>query len=501
MSIANCNGTRVAFLSLKPTNQTLRYPVHHQRRWKAFGSALHDGLRRDAQQRERKLTQGRWSSRTSSDTLKNSSWSDREASFPRVHSRTTQGKKDSRREERGRRSEGSRQDFESGTSASSYPLSVPYTTASSEFLYGYNTVYAALRARKRTCYKLYIHSRGASRDEDSKQKVTLRNLARQAKVSIVEGSSLDVRLLDKMSDGRPHNGVILEASPLPIFPLTSLMPQDFNTPSLSTFGIQTKTGKIQRFRHSNPQPTVLFIDSVLDAGNLGAILRTSYFLGMDAVILTPHCAPLNAVALKASAGAAEALNLFRSENPAGLLEDSAKSGWRSVCASTPGDSKSRNVMTFEMSERGVRYSFVEQALRAGEGVDEFLARGPVIIIAGGEGRGLRKFITEKASGFVEILPQDPAAIETVGLDSLNVSVAVAMVSQEVMTRMRVGSGTVLHSRPLEKTQGLQEASSVGVNLDEKGDLGFSTGPSPRVQANINEIEEGPSEVERRNELL
>lgn len=97
-------------------------------------------------------------------------------------------------------------------------MSVPHTTAASQFLYGYGTVYAALRAGRRKSYTLYIGPRGTTRDEatskssrasrnsqDEKDKYSVVRLAREQGVKVVGEDEVDARLLDKMSDGRPHN--------------------------------------------------------------------------------------------------------------------------------------------------------------------------------------------------------------------------------------------------------------------------------------------------------
>lgn len=91
----------------------------------------------------------------------------------------------------------------SSNSDSRYPLSVPHTTAASEFLYGQGAVYAALKAGRRKMYTLYIGERGNSRDEA--QTWQMRQMAQRIGVKIKEGNRVDIRLLDKMSDGRPHN--------------------------------------------------------------------------------------------------------------------------------------------------------------------------------------------------------------------------------------------------------------------------------------------------------
>jgi hypothetical protein len=84
------------------------------------------------------------------------------------------------------------------------PVSIPYTTAASEFLYGYNPVCAALKAQRRKLYKIYLHPRVASRDGDA-EVASIRRLAEKAKVEIVDVNDGWLKVMDKMSDDRPHN--------------------------------------------------------------------------------------------------------------------------------------------------------------------------------------------------------------------------------------------------------------------------------------------------------
>ncbi len=57
---------------------------------------------------------------------------------------------------------------------------------------------------------------------------------------------------------------------------------------------------------------LLLLDSIQDTRNLGAILRSAYCTGVDGVIITSNnSAPLNAVALKSSAGLAEHLQIMQ----------------------------------------------------------------------------------------------------------------------------------------------------------------------------------------------
>jgi 21S rRNA (GM2251-2'-O)-methyltransferase len=84
---------------------------------------------------------------------------------------------------------------------STAPETLPYTTAASEFLYGYQTVMAALKAGRRRLYKLYIHERGQNHEGAS----ALIARAKIANVKIQEVDDDYLRLMDKASSGRPHN--------------------------------------------------------------------------------------------------------------------------------------------------------------------------------------------------------------------------------------------------------------------------------------------------------
>jgi len=82
------------------------------------------------------------------------------------------------------------------------PISIPYTTAASEFLYGHSVVVAALKTQRRKLYNLYIHPRA---HRDSEGVSALQDLAKAAGVKVKEVGDDWLRVMDKMSSGRPHN--------------------------------------------------------------------------------------------------------------------------------------------------------------------------------------------------------------------------------------------------------------------------------------------------------
>ena len=83
------------------------------------------------------------------------------------------------------------------------PLSIPYTTPASEFLYGTSVVTSALLASRRKLYKLYIYDGDNREVRDQDKRIQRLALDRDVVVERVQGSWL--RLMDKTSTGRPHN--------------------------------------------------------------------------------------------------------------------------------------------------------------------------------------------------------------------------------------------------------------------------------------------------------
>lgn len=83
------------------------------------------------------------------------------------------------------------------------PISIPYTTPASEFLYGHSVVTAALKASRRKLYKLYLYNEQNAEVRGQDQQV--RKLGLAAGVVVTRVGHEWLKLMDKMSKGRPHN--------------------------------------------------------------------------------------------------------------------------------------------------------------------------------------------------------------------------------------------------------------------------------------------------------
>ena len=124
------------------------------------------------------------------------------------------------------------------------PLSIPYTTPASEFLYGTSVVMAALQANRRKLYKLYMYAGENRAVENSDEEV--KSLARKRRVEVVEVGIDWLNLLDKMSSGRPHNVSIcsVELSLLSLIKYRDTFSKPLHYPSIQLrafFGLKDMT--------------------------------------------------------------------------------------------------------------------------------------------------------------------------------------------------------------------------------------------------------------------
>ena len=325
------------------------------------------------------------------------------------------------------------------------PLSVPYTTPASEFLYGTSVVEAAIisrRSPKRKLYKLYIYT-GENR-EDAERDSRLERLARKNGIQVLRVGSEWIRLMDKMSSGRPHNGYILEASPLPRLPVTHLgefrsndsqegFEVSVDHQSKEEAAVNGTNSFIQTVSYPRGRkPLVLLLDSIVDPGNIGGIIRTASFLGVTAVaISTRNSASFTPVVLKASAGASENITLFSVNKPAGFIVDSKTAGWRVYAAVAP-------------SKRN------DPSMPASLSTDDLadpLSQAPCILMLGSEGEGLRWNLRSKAD--VDLYIQGSG--QSFSVDSLNVSVATGILCHAFLSsKGSDATGTVAKESPVEE---------------------------------------------------
>lgn len=172
--------------------------------------------------------------------------------------------------------------------------------------------------------------------------------------------------------------------------------------------------------------TGVFLQRITDPHNLGAILRSCHYFGVDFVFVdhVNRC-PLTSTVSRTSAGALELMEVYSSEDPVKLLTDAKADNWSIKATCSPAELA--NSQTRDSASRRTDSSPSGGNGSAKKGV--ILAhQSNTIICFGAEGSGLSSEIRDLATHFEFIEKADsnrafPASL----VDSLNVSVACAVI--------------------------------------------------------------------------
>lgn len=153
------------------------------------------------------------------------------------------------------------------------------------------------------------------------------------------------------------------------------------------------------------QPLLLVLDCLQDPHNLGACLRTADAAGVTAVIVPKDkSAPLSETVARVSCGASESVPIVRVTNLARTMDELKKLGvW-----------------------------FVGTADEATQSLYDIDFKGPMGIVMGAEGTGMRRLTQERCDFLVRI----PMAGK---VECLNVSVACGVCLFEAVRQRRAGS--------------------------------------------------------------
>ncbi|XP_024979946.1 uncharacterized protein LOC112516924 [Cynara cardunculus var. scolymus] len=267
-----------------------------------------------------------------------------------------------------------------------------------ECVYGVGPVLAALTANRREFYVLYVQE-GIDLSGNNRKKKDKKGFEKVLKVAEKLGltkKEVSKHDLNMIVDNRPHQGLVLDASPLEMV----------NIRELDRVVTDEQEGC----------PLWLALDEVMDPQNLGAIIRSSYFFGASGVVLcAKNSAPLSGVVSKASAGSLELTELRSCKNMMQFLVSSAENGWR--------------VLGGSVSSRAVA-------------VDEVTTSEPTILVLGSEGTGLRPLVERSCTQLVKIRGNIPVHLsaESEGVETAEVGSFVAVESLNVS----VAAGVLLH---------------------------------------------------------
>lgn len=245
-------------------------------------------------------------------------------------------------------------------------------------LFGRNPVLELLRAGSRRVEEIAIVSEGRGPALHD-----LLNLARR------QGVKISFRTRDQLTAmaGDPHHqGVVARVAGASYSSLGDLLT------------VPAGRGEV---------PFFLALDQVQDPRNLGAVLRSAEVTGVHGVILPKHHAVgLTGAAAKSAMGAAELVAVARETNLVQALEELKKEGvW--IVGAVPTGGK----VPWEVD-----------------------LTGPLCLVLGGEGEGLRPLVA-RSCDFLASLPMRGR------LGSLNVSAAAAVLCYEVLRQRGRGERT------------------------------------------------------------
>eukprot|EP00434_Breviolum_minutum_P025771 symbB.v1.2.022782.t1/scaffold2060.1/size90856/4 len=249
----------------------------------------------------------------------------------------------------------------------------------SDYLYGVYPVLLALRAEKRKFKRLWVQgTSGPSTIEKKDDEARAEILRRTQDLGVPTVTQIRKReILDYYSDNKPHQGLVLKC-----------------------------TKPYVRKLEEMPKPTKgaiwLALEGITDSMNLGSLLRSAAFFGVQGVICEHGCAKYTPVAAKASAGAGEIIPLFRVRKLATLLPRARAAGWSVLGAALPE------------KESSVPFSSLD------EWIPQCGHLEGVLLLLGPEGPGLRSELKNCCDRLLSI---SRVGDSNDGLDSLNAGVA------------------------------------------------------------------------------
>ncbi|MDT8902722.1 23S rRNA (guanosine(2251)-2'-O)-methyltransferase RlmB [Anaeroselena agilis] len=238
---------------------------------------------------------------------------------------------------------------------------------SEEFVAGRNSVLEALKSG-RPINKVLV-ARG-------ERQGSLREIAGQAKARGLVVQEVDAAKLAELTGGMRHQGVVAMVPPVAYAEVEDIL---------------------AKARDLGEPPFIVLLDELEDPHNLGAILRTADAAGAHGVLIPKRrSAPLSAAVAKTSAGAVEYVPVARIGNVVQAIEALKKEGLWVVGADMAGD---RPYYRADL-------------------------KGPVLVVVGGEGRGLSR-LAKEACDFLVSIPMKGR------ITSLNASVACSLLMYEV----------------------------------------------------------------------
>jgi 23S rRNA (guanosine2251-2'-O)-methyltransferase len=242
-------------------------------------------------------------------------------------------------------------------------------TSTKEYLFGLNPAFETVRAGRRKVYRAVLST-------SSKNNPRLKKLVGMLDTHSIPYSWAEKGRLISLGNSRENQGVVLEVSPYPYVP----------------------------FADQLEKSTLMLLDNVEDPHNVGAILRSAEVFGYDGVLLANRGVPeVYPSVVKASAGAAEFLNITREMPANNYVRAGIDAGFTVVALDTKGKIDIRELSTISIPR--------------------------LMLVIGGEDKSVGQYILNKAD-YVARLDQQGK------ISSLNSSVAAGVAMFSLANRIR-----------------------------------------------------------------
>jgi 23S rRNA (guanosine2251-2'-O)-methyltransferase len=244
-----------------------------------------------------------------------------------------------------------------------------------QLLIGIHAVASALKTAAADVEWLRVLS-----DSNNKRLLEIESLARSSGIKVI---NCRLSELDRLSGQQKHQGVVAGFKGSNVAPESRL------------------DGFLDEIEGT---PLILVLDGVQDPHNLGACLRTADAAGVNLVVICKdRSAGITPVVRRAASGAAETLKVIQATNLARVLRALKKRGiWLAGTSDEASDSLYATDLT-----------------------------GPLALVMGSEGSGLRRLTSELCDYLVRI----PMAGQ---VESLNVSVATGVCLYEICRQRNTG---------------------------------------------------------------
>jgi 23S rRNA (guanosine2251-2'-O)-methyltransferase len=228
-----------------------------------------------------------------------------------------------------------------------------------EWITGRNPVYECLCAERRYFFRLLINKGSSIKGRIG----DILKIARRKRISV---ETVDKNYLSNIADH--HQGVALEASKYPYTDIYTI----FN-----------------RVEQTEKPMFILMIDQIQDVQNLGTLIRSAEIFGVHGMVIPPRrAAGITPAVVKASSGASEHLMITQMNIRQAIDELKKKGAW---------------IVGLDMDD-------------SAESLEQINLDGPLAVVVGSEGHGLRRLVREKCDHIAYIPMQGKVA-------SLNAAVA------------------------------------------------------------------------------